>query len=155
MAIPLSWKVAGVAVGLIAAALTWNGVSQYRASRHADEIIQQSARAAATEAQQAQAQARQRHDELAASLRQQRAELASNYRQVTGQAREYQVRRAVQLGRELQEAQRVEDSYMLDKNQQCVNGIVIDRRDSSFSLVRGKDGQPIRCRRDKAAEPLR
>jgi hypothetical protein len=61
----------------------------------------------------------------------------------------------VQVGRELQEAQRVEDSYVLDKNQQCANGIVIDRRGSSFSLVRGKDGQPIRCQRDKAAEPLR
>lgn len=155
MTIPLSWKVAGVAVGLIAIALAWNGVSQYLASRHADEIIQESARAAAIDAQQAQARTQQRHDELAANLRQQRAELASNYRDVTGQARQYQVKRAVQLGRELQEAQRVEDSYLLDKNQQCANGIVINRRGSTFSQARAKDGQPIQCQGKKAAEPLR
>lgn len=155
MTIPLSWKVAGAVVVLLAAALAWNGVSQYRASRHADEIIQESARAAAMEAQQAQVRAQQRHDEVAANLRQQRAELASNYRQVAGQGRDYQVRRAVQLGQELQEAHRIETSYLLDKNQQCVDGIVIDRRGSSFSQARGKDGQPIRCQRDRAAEPLR
>lgn len=155
MIIPLPWKVAGAAVVLIVAALVWNGVSQHLASRHADEIIQASARAAAMDAQQAQAQAQQRHDQLAANLRQQRAALASNYRQVAGQGQDYQVRRAVQLGRELQEAQRIEDSYMLDKNQQCANGIVISRRGSSFSQVRGKYGQPIPCEGNKAAEPLR
>jgi hypothetical protein len=155
MTIPWAWKVAGAAVVLLAAALAWNGLSQYRASRHADEIIRESARATATEAQQAQVRARQRHDEIAANLRQQGAERASNYRQVAGQGRDYQVRRAVQLGQELQEAHRIETSYLLDKNQQCVDGIVIDRRGSSFSQARGKDGQPIRCQRDKAAEPLR
>ncbi len=107
MTIPLSWKVAGVAVGLIAIALAWNGVSQYLASRHADEIIQESARAAAIDAQQAQARTQQRHDELAANLRQQRAELASNYRQVADEGREHQARRAIQLAREQQEAQRL------------------------------------------------
>lgn len=155
MTIPLPWKVAVAAVGLIVAGLAWNGVSQYRASRHAEEIIQQSARAAAKDALQAQAQARQRHDELAGSLRQQRAELASNYQQITGQAREYQVRRAVRDGQELQELQRVENSYLLDKDQQCANGTVIDRRGSSFSQARGRDGQPIRCQGSKAAVPLR
>ena len=155
MSIPLPWKVAAVAVGLIVAGLVWNGVSQHLASRHADEIIQASARAAAISAQRAQVQAQQHHDELAANLRQQRAELASNYQQIAGQAREDQVKRAVQVGEELRDLQRVEDSYVLDKTQQCTNGTVINRRGSSFSQVRGKDGQPIRCRGNKAAEPLR
>ena len=155
MTISVPWKVTGAAVGLIVAGLAWNGVSQYFASRHADEIIQQSARAAAMEMQQAQAQALQRHDELAANLRQQRVELASNYRQITGQAREDQVRRAVHLGQELQQLQRVEDSYLLDKNQQCANGTVINRSGSSFSQVRGKDGRPVQCQGNKAAEALR
>ncbi len=155
MTISLSWKVAGAAIGLIAAGFAWNGVSRYLAVRHADEIIQESARAAAMEAQQAEAQARQRHDELAANLRQRREALASNYRQVADQAREYQARRVVQLGRELEEAQRIEASYLLDKNQQCANGIVINRRGSTFTQARGQDGQAIQCHGNKAAEPLR
>ena len=155
MTIPLPWKVAAAAIALTVVALAWSGMSEYFASRHADEIIQASARDAAKDAQQAQLRAQQRHDELAANLRQQRAELASNYRQVAGQGQDYQVKRAVQLGRELQEAQRVEDSYMLDKNQQCANGMVINRRGSSFSQARGNDGQPIPCHGNKAAEALR
>ncbi len=151
----LSWKIAGVAIGLIAAGFAWNGASRYLASRQADQVIEKSARAAAMEAQQAEAQARQRHDELAAHLRQRRAELASNYRHVAGQAREYQVKQAVQLGRQLQEVQRVEDSYLLDKSQQCADGIVINRRGSTFSQAMGKDGHPIQCQGNKAAEPLR
>ncbi|MEO8778044.1 MAG: hypothetical protein ABI389_05165 [Rhodanobacter sp.] len=155
MTVPGPWKLAGAAVGLIVAGLAWNGVSQYLASRHADEITEASARAAVKDAQQAQAQAQQRHDELAAHLQQQRAELATSYRQIASQAREYQVRRAVRVGQELQEMQRVEDSYRLDKNQQCTNGIVINRRGSSYSEASGKDGQPIRCRANKANVPLR
>lgn len=155
MSMSWSWKVAGAALGLVAAGLAWNGLSQHFAARHADEIIQESARAAAMEAQQAQAQARQRHDQLAANLRRQREELASNYRLVADQGREYQARRAVQLARQEQEAQRRAASYLLDQNQQCADGIVINRRGSAFTEVRGKDGQPIRCQGNKAAEPLR
>jgi hypothetical protein len=59
------------------------------------------------------------------------------------------------LGQELQEAHRIEASYILDKNQLCANGIVIARRGSSFTQARGKDGQPIRCLGEKATEPLR
>ncbi len=155
MTIALSWKVAGAAIGLIAAGFAWNGVSLYLAARHADEIIQESARAAAIEAQQAEAQAKQRHDQLAANLRQHRAELASNYREVADQGREYQARRVVQLGRQVQEAHRIEASYLLDNNQQCANGIVINRRGSTFTQATGKGGQPIQCHGNKAAERLR
>ncbi len=155
MSISLSWKLVGAAIVPVVAGLAWNGLSRYLAARQADEIIQESARAAAIQAQQAEAQARQRHDELAANLRQRRAELASNYRQVADQGREYQARRAVLLARQEQEAQRLAASYVLDKNQQCAHGIVINRRGTTFTEVRGKDGQPIRCRGDKAVEPLR
>ena len=85
MSISLSWKLVGAAIVPVVAGLAWNGLSRYLAARQADEIIQESARAAAIQAQQAEAQARQRHDELAANLRQRRAELASNYRQVADQ----------------------------------------------------------------------
>ncbi len=75
MAIALSWKIGGVAVGLIAAGLAWNGLSRYLAARQANEIIQESARAAAMEAEQAKAQAQQRHLELAANLQHRQEEL--------------------------------------------------------------------------------
>lgn len=155
MTIALRWKIAAALAALVLAVLAWNGVSRYLAARHADELIQEAERAAALQAEQAKARARQRHDELARELRQRREELASNYRQVADQAREYQARRAVQLERQQQEAQRVAASYLLDENQQCVNGIVIVRRGSTFTQPRGRDGGPIRCQGDKALEPLR
>ncbi|MEO8811164.1 MAG: hypothetical protein ABI386_13050 [Rhodanobacter sp.] len=155
MSVSLSWKVAGVALGLVAAAFAWNGVSRYVAARHADEINQESARASDLQAQQAQAQARQRHGELAANLQQRRNDLASNYRLVADQAREYQARRAVQLARQQQEELRVQSTYVLDRNQQCVSGNVISRQGSSFSQLRGNDGQPVRCKGNRALVPLR
>lgn len=155
MTIPLSWKVIGAATCLIGAGLAWNGVSQYLEARRADEIIQESARAAAVEARLAQAQARQRHEQLATSLRQRREELASNYRQIATQGRDYQARRAVQLGRQLEQARRIEESYMLGENQQCANGIVINRRGSTYTQARGKGGEPIECQGNKASQPLR
>jgi len=136
MTIALRWKIAAAVAALIVAILGFNGVSRLQA-------------------EQARAGARQRHDELARDLRQRREELASNYRQVADQAREYQARRAVQLQRQQQEAQRIAASYQLDANQQCANGIVINRRGSSFTQARGRDGGPIRCQGAKAAEPLR
>lgn len=155
MAIALPWKVAVVAVGLIVAGLAWNGVSRFLATRQANEIIQESARAAAMEAQQAQAQAQQRHADLAANIQHHQDELANNYQQMTDQARQYQAAQAVLHARQRQEALRVEASYLLDRNQQCAGGIVINRQGSSFSKAIGKNGQPISCKGDKAAEPLR
>ena len=75
--------------------------------------------------------------------------------QVADQAREYQARRVVQLERQQEQDRRVAASYLLDENQQCANGIVIDRRGSTFTQARGRDGGPIRCQGDKALEPLR
>ncbi len=155
MAIALSWKIGGVAVGLIAAGLAWNGLSRYLAARQANEIIQESARAAAMEAEQAKAQAQQRHLELAANLQHRQEELGNNYQQMTDQARQYQAAELVRQARQPQEALRVEASYLLARNQQCAGGIVIDRQGSSFTKAIGKNGQPINCQGDKAAEPLR
>ncbi len=155
MSVSLSLKLAAVAVGLIVAGFAWNGMSRYVAARHADEIIQESARAADMEARQAQAQARRRHEELQANLQHRRDELASNYRLVADQGRAYQARRAVQLARQQQEQRRVESTYLLDRNQQCVSGIVINRRGSTFSQARGNVGQPVRCKGSRAFEPLR
>lgn len=155
MTIALSWKIGGVAVGLIAAGLAWNGLSRYLAARQANEIIQESARSAVMEAKQAEAQARQRHTELAANLQRRQQELANNYQQMTDQARQYQAAEAVRQAQQRQEALRIEASYLLDRNQQCAGGIVINRQGSSFTKAIGKNGQPISCQGDKATEPLR
>jgi len=155
MAIALPWKIGGVAVGLIVAGLAWNGLSRYLAARQANEIIQESAHAAAMEAAQAKAQALQHHLELAASLQHRQEELANNYQQMTDQARQYQAAELVRQARQRQEALRVEASYRLDRTQQCAGGIVINRQGSSFIKAVGKNGQPISCQGDKAAEPLR
>ena len=155
MTAALSWKIGGLALGLVAAGLAWNGLSRYAEARQANEIIQESARAAAIEAEQAKAQAQQRHAELAASLKRHQEELASNYQQMTDQARQYQAEEAVRQTKKHQEELLIAASYRLDANQQCAGGIVINRQGSSFSKAIGKDGQPITCQGDKAAEPLR
>lgn len=155
MAIALSWKVAGVAVGLIVAGLAWNGISQYLATRQANEFIQESARAAAIEARQAKAEAQQRHADLAANIQHHQQELANNYQQMTDQARQYQAAETVRQARQRQEALRIDASYFLGPNQRCAGGIVINRQGSSFTKAIGKDGGPINCQADKAAESLR
>lgn len=155
MAIALSWKIGGAAVALIAVGLAWNGLSRYLAAQQANEINQESAHAAAMQAEQARAQAQQRHDELAADLQRQQEELANTYQQTTDQARQYQAELAVREARQRQEALRIAASYLLDRNQQCAGGIVIDRQGSSFTKPVGKNGQPISCQGDKASEPLR
>ena len=155
MAIPMSWKIGAVVAGLIVAVLAWNGLSEYLAARHADELMRDSARAAELDAEQAKAQARQHHAELAADLKQQSEDLSNTYQQVTEQARQYQAEQLVRLNRQQQEALRVQASYQLDRNQQCDGGIVINRSGSSFTQAVDKDGQPIRCKGDTAAEPLR
>jgi len=155
MAMPLSWKIGAGVAGLIIAVFAWNGLSRYLAARHADEITRDSARAAALEAQQAQAQAQQRQAQLAANLKQQREDLSNTYQEVNEQARQYQAEQAVRLDRQRQEELRVQASYRLDRNQQCIGGIVINRSGSSFAQAVGKNGAPIACKGDLATEPLR
>jgi septal ring factor EnvC (AmiA/AmiB activator) len=155
MAVPLSWKVGAAVAGLVLAAFAWHGGSLYLAARHADELTRDVARNAELEAQQAKAQAAQRSAELAAALQRRRETLASTYRQVSEEAAQYQVARARREERQRQEALREKASYRLGPDQQCADGIVIDRSGSSFSQALGKNGQPVRCTGDTAAEPLR
>jgi hypothetical protein len=155
MAMPLSWKIGGGVAGLIVAVFTWNGLSQYLAARHADEVTRDSARTAELDAQQAKAHALQSRAQLAADLKQRREDLSDAYQQVNEQARQYQAEQAVRLERQRQEELRVQESYRLDRNQQCVGGVVINRSGSSFTQVFGKDGAPIPCKGDLATEPLR
>lgn len=155
MAMPLSWKIGAGVAGLIVAAFAWNGLSQYLAARHADEVTRDSARTAEITAQQAKARAQQSQAQLAADLLQRREELSNTYQQVNEQARQYQAEQAVRLEKQRQEELRVQESYRLDRNQQCVGGVVINRSGTSFTQVFGKDGAPIPCRGDLATEPLR
>ncbi|MDE2248277.1 MAG: hypothetical protein KGJ96_06850 [Xanthomonadaceae bacterium] len=155
MAVPLSWKIGAAAAGLLAAALAWNGFSQYLAARQADEITRESAHAAAVQAQRAQAQAAQYQSRLAADLKKQREAMSSTYQQVQEDARLYQVEQARRQAMARQEQLRLQATYRLDANQQCVGGIVINRRGSSFSQSFGADGKPIPCKGDIAAQPLR
>lgn len=155
MAMPLSWKIGAGVAGLIVAAFAWNGLSQYLAARHADEVTRDSARTAEITAQQAKARAQQSQAQLAADLLQRREELSNTYQQVNEQARQYQAEQAVRLEKQRQEELRVQESYRLDRNQQCVGGVVINRSGTSFAQVFGKDGAPIPCRGDLATEPLR
>ena len=155
MAMPLSWKMGAVAATVIITVLAWNGLSQYLAARHADETTRDSARTAEQEAQQAKAHAQQYQTQLAANLRQQREELSSLHQEVNEQARQYQAEQLTRMDRQRQEDLRVKASYQLDRNQQCVGGIVINHSGSSFTQVSGKNGQPMTCKGDTATEPLR
>ena len=155
MVMPLSWKIGAAAAGLIAAVFAWNGLSRYLAARHADELMRDSVRAAELEAQQAKAHAEQYHAQLAAHLKQQREDLSNTYQEVNEQARQYQAAQAARLDRQRQEELAVQASYRLDRNQQCADGIVINRSGSSFTQAAGKDGGPIPCKGSLATEPLR
>ncbi|WP_174236092.1 hypothetical protein [Rhodanobacter sp. L36] len=155
MAMPLSWKVGAAVAAVIVAVLAWNGISQYSAARHADEIMRESARTAELEAQQAKAHAEQYHAQLAADLKHQRDDLSSTYQQVNEQAQQYQAQQLVLQNRKQQEELRVQASYKLDRNQRCDDGIVINHNGSSFSQVVGNDGSPITCKGDTASAPLR
>ncbi|WP_158754152.1 hypothetical protein [Dyella sp. S184] len=155
MAMPLSWKIGTVVASLLVAVLVWNGLSQYLAARQADEITRDSARAAALEAQQAQAHAQQYRAQLAADLKQQREDLSNTYQQVNEQARQYQAEQTIRQEKQRQEELAAQASYRLDRNQQCIDGTVINHSGSSFTQAVGKDGQPIPCTGDLATEPLR
>ncbi len=155
MAMPLSWKIGVVAASLFVGVLGWNGLSRYLAARQADEIIHDSARTAELDAQLARARARQNRELLANELKQRREDLSNTYQQVKEDARLYREEQAIRLNRQQQEALRVKATYRLDRNQQCVGGIVIDRSGSSFTQAVGTDGKPIPCKGDTAAQPLR
>lgn len=155
MVMPLSWKIGTGVASLIVAVLAWNGLSQYLAARHADEVTRDSARAAELDAQQAKAHAQQYQAQLAANLKQRREDLSNAYQEVNEQARQYQAEQAVRLERQRQEQLRVQASYRLDRNQQCIGGIVINRSGSSFAQAVGNGGAPIACKGDLATEPLR
>jgi len=155
MAMPLSWRIGATVVGLIAAVLAWNGLSRYLAARQADQITRESAHTAELDAQQAKAHALQYQAQLAADLQQQREDLSNTYQQVKEQAREYQAEQLIRQNRERQEELRVKATFQLDRNQQCVGGIVINRNGSSFTQVVGKNGKPMPCHGDTATEPLR
>ena len=155
MAVPLSWKIGGAFAGLFAVVLLWNGVSQLIAAHQAEEITRESAHAAALDAQVAKAHAEQSQAQLAADLKQHREALSSNYQQIKEDARLYQAEQAIRLNKQRQEQLRIQASYKLDSNQQCVGGIVIKRSGGTFSQPVGMDGKPIRCLGDTAAQPLR
>ncbi len=155
MAMPLPWKIGAVVAGLIVAGFAWNGLSRYIAARQADEIIRESARSAALEAQQAKAHARQFREKLADELKQQREDMSNLHQEVNEQARQYQAQLRVRMDRQREEELRRQASYRLDRNQQCAGGIVFNRTGSSFKQVIGKDGRPIACQGDTAKEPLR
>jgi len=155
MAMPLSWKIGAVLASLIVAVLAWDGLSQYLAARHADEIMRDSARIAALDAQQAKDRAQQYQAQLAADLKQQREDMSNMHQEVIEQAQQYQAQQAIRLNQQRQEELRVQATYRLDRNQHCDGGIVINHNGSSFTQAVGKDGQPIPCKGDTAAEPLR
>ena len=155
MAMSLSWKVGAVVAGLVVAVVAWNGISQYLAGRHADEVMRASALTAEEDAQRAKALSEQHQAQLAADLEQQRQEPSETHQQVDEQSRQYQAALAARMEKQHQEELRVQATYRLDRNQRCDAGIVINHSGSSFTPVIGKTGQPITCKGDTAAEPLR
>lgn len=155
MAMPLSWKIGAGALGLVLLVAGWNGLSERRAQHHADEIIRESARLAAQNEREANHQARQKHTELVESLDRQRERRLNNYQQISDQARQYRIADAARKEKKRQEALTVEASYLLAANQQCLEGVVINRQGSSFSKAIGKSGHDIACTGRKATQSLR
>jgi chromosome segregation ATPase len=155
MAMSLSLKIVAAGAGLVVAVVAWNGLSQYLAGRHADEVMRDSARAAEQDAQLAKARAEQHQAQLAANLKQQREDLSETHQQVNEQSRQYQAALAMRMEKQRQEALRVQATYRLDRNQRCDAGIVINHSGSNFTPVVGRTGQPVSCKGDTAAEPLR
>jgi hypothetical protein len=155
MAVSMSWKIGAVLAGLVVAVVAWNGVSQFLVGRHADEVLRASALAAQEDAQRAKALAEQHQAQLAANLKKQRDELSQTHQQVDEESRQYQAALAARMEKQRQEELRVQSTYRLDRNQRCDAGIVINHGGSGFTTVIGKTGQPITCKGDTAAEPLR
>ena len=155
MAMPLSWKIGAGALGLVVLVAGGNVFAEYRAQHHADEITRESARLAQQNERQANEQARQKHAELVESLNQQRERRYNNYQQINDQARQYRIAEAARKEKQRQAALKVEASYLLAANQQCLESVVINRQGSSFSKAFGKDGHEIKCTGRKASQPLR
>lgn len=155
MALPLSWK---IGAGLLAAIVLiggWSVAAEYYAQYRVNEITQEAARVSEQEAQQAKERARQYHAKLKQDLKQRRVALYNNYQQINEQARKYQKAETVRLEKEQQEKLRIEATYVLGANQQCLGGIVINRQGASFSHAIGQTGDKIKCQGLKASEPLR
>ncbi|OOG47147.1 hypothetical protein B0E50_12785 [Rhodanobacter sp. C01] len=141
--------------GLVVVGFAWNALSRYQAQRQADEIMQDLARTAAQNAQQAQEQARQFHAQVAASLSQQQEDRYNTNQQVSEQARQYRAEQAMRLSRQQQEAALQQKRFVLGPDQKCVSGVVITAHGSSYSQATDSDGQPIPCTGQTATEPLR
>lgn len=155
MAMPLSWKVGAGAVAAIVLIGGWRLSAEHYAQYQADQINQESAHVAEQDAQQSKERARQYHAKLEQNLQQRREALYNNYQQINDQARNYQQAEAARLERVRQEKLRVEASYLLSSNQQCLGGIVINQKGASFSQATGSSGHKIKCEGPKAEEPLR
>lgn len=155
MAIPLTWKLGAGALGLIVLVVGWNGFAEYRDQRQADEINRESHRLAEQNEQLANKQVRQKHAELVESLNRQRERRLDNYQQISDQARQDRIAEAARKEKQRQDALKVQASYLLAANQQCLQGVVINRQGSSFSKAIGKDGHDVECAGRKAKKPLR
>ena len=155
MAMRLSWKIGASVVGAVLLITAWNLFAEYQARYHADELVQKAALATEQDAQQAKLRAREYHAKLAESLRQHREDLYNNYQQINDQARQYRAAEAARKEDLRQKALQVEASYMLDANQKCVDGIVVEHHGSAYSQTAGSSGHSIACKDRKAAEPLR
>jgi hypothetical protein len=155
MAMSSTWKIAVAGLGVFVVVLAWREVTQYQAARHADAMNAAAAHSAALAAQQAQQEAEQRSAELAAALRRQREETAEVHRKVTERGMQYQAELARREEALRQQALQVKASYRLGPDQTCAGHLVINHRASSYTRALGKDGRPISCTGNIAAQPLR
>jgi hypothetical protein len=153
--LPSSWKIGAAVAGVIVVAFAWHAMAQYLAQRQADEIMQNLARTAEQNAQQAQEHARQYHAEVAASLSRQQEDRYNTNQQVSEDAQQYKVEQAIRLNRQQQEAELQQKRFILGPDQKCVGGVVITAQGSNYSQATGPDGQPIPCTGQTATEPLR
>lgn len=155
MAMPLSWKIGAGVLVLAALLAVGNGWRENRAQHRADEITQQAQRLAEQNQKQAEDHARQKQAALARTLERQRQSRYNNYQQISDQARQDRIAEAAKKEKLRQEALKVQASYLLAANQQCLDGVVINRHGSSFAKAIGKDGHEVECSGRKAKQPLR
>lgn len=153
--IPAAWKVGGILAALLIAVAAANGISRYVQQRQADEAVASLARVKAQNAAQADIRAQQYKAEVEANLSRQRTDLYNTYQQINDEARQYKAEQAVKLERQRQERLRLQAGYVLAADQSCVGGVVITRRDSTFTQQMGREGKPVACSGRIASEPLR
>lgn len=154
-AIPSSWKIGGIVVGLLLLVAAGSAVSRYAQQREANEAVANLDRINAQNAEQAKVRAQQYKAEVAAHLSRQRTDLYNTYQQINDEARQYKAAQAVKLQKQHEEQARLQASYVLASNQSCVGGAVITRHDSTFTQEVGGDGKAIACSGRTASEPLR